>query len=144
MSTFNSPDLYIQMYIQIWIKVFQISLCGEQDFASLHDFVILRAEHVYTVFICRPGKNVCFPASWAKFPSSRVNFPPAWEGFPYVFLYFFPPNHKISQQGASHFDCFFQACLYVLGLFSIIADFLHSFSSNVNPMINYKDHLEMT
>ena len=53
----------------------------------------------------RPGKK--FPASSAKFPSSRVDFPPVWEGFPYVFLNFFPPNHKIFLQGASHFACFF-------------------------------------
>ena len=58
----------------------------------------------------RPGKNVFFPASWAKFPSSRADFPPVWDGFPYVFLYFFPPNHKISRQGASRFAYFFQAC----------------------------------
>ena len=36
----------------------------------------------------RPGKNVYFRASWAKFPSSRVDFPPVWDDFPYVFLYF--------------------------------------------------------
>ena len=29
-----------------------------------------------------------------------------WDGFPYVFLYFFPPNHKISWQGSSHFASF--------------------------------------
>ena len=61
--------------------------------------------------VIRLGKNVYFPASWAKFPSSRVDFPPVWDGFPYVFLYFFPPNHKISRQGASHFACFFHACV---------------------------------
>ena len=60
----------------------------------------------------RPGKNVYFPASWAKFPSSRVDFPPVWDGFPYVFLYFFPPNHKISRQGASRFAYFFQAWIW--------------------------------
>ena len=54
-------------------------------------------------------KNLYFPASCAKFPSSRVDFPPVWEGFPYVFIIFFPPNHKISLQGGSHFTCFFQA-----------------------------------
>ena len=41
------------------------------------------------------------------------NFPPAGQislqcgmVFPYVFLYFFPPSHKISRQGASRFASF--------------------------------------
>ena len=57
-------------------------------------------------------KNAYFPASWAKFPSSSADFPPVWDGFPYVFLYFFPPNHKISWQGTSCFACFFFFLLF--------------------------------
>ena len=56
-----------------------------------------------------------FPCKWAKFPSSRADFHPVWDGFPYVFLYFLPPNHKISWQGASCFACFFQALLSMEG-----------------------------
>ena len=52
----------------------------------------------------RPGKNIYFPAIWARFPSRMADFP-------HVFLYFFlkitkslsksqnfPQNHKISWQ----------------------------------------------
>ena len=46
----------------------------------------------------RLGKKINFPASWAKFPPSRVDIPPLWGGFLYVFLYFFPPNHKFPGQ----------------------------------------------
>ena len=60
----------------------------------------------------RPGKNVYFPSSWARFPSSRADFPQVWDGFPYVYLYFFPPNLKISWQGTSHFAPFFHAWLF--------------------------------
>ena len=45
-------------------------------------------------------KYFYFPASWAIFPSSIADFP-------HVFLYFFPRNHKISQEGASLFSVFF-------------------------------------
>ena len=57
----------------------------------------------------RSGKNVYFPANWAKFPSSRADFPLVcgMVSLMYLFIYFFPPNHKISWQGASCFACFF-------------------------------------
>ena len=70
---------------------------------------------IYIVEWCvthfQAGKIFNFPASCAKFPSSRVDFPPVWKGFPYIFLYFFSPNHKISLQGASRFAHFSQACV---------------------------------
>ena len=58
-----------------------------------------------------PGlEKFFFPCKLGKISLQRVDFPPVWDGFPYVFLYFFPPNHKISRQGASRFAYFFQAC----------------------------------
>ena len=68
---------------------------------------------VIDCFTCIPSctiswkKNVYFPSSWAKFPSSMAGFRPVWDGFSYVYLYFFPPNHKTSWQGACLFVIFF-------------------------------------
>ena len=55
--------------------------------------------------ICRPGK-IFISLQQFRFPS-RVGW------FPVCISLFFPPNHKISWQGASRFACFFQACRFV-------------------------------
>ena len=57
-----------------------------QRFHALGD--ILETFCIRLCYITRPGKNVYFPASWAKFPSSRADFLPVWDGFPYVFFFF--------------------------------------------------------
>ena len=87
-----------------------------------HSTVGLRCNLMHECCPClfsRPGKNVYFPASWAKFPSSRANFPPVWDSFRYVFIYFFPPNHKISWRSfplccAWVFCCCCCFCFFVL------------------------------
>ena len=87
--------------------------------------------------INRPGKNVHFPASWAKFPSRGADFPPVWDGFPYVFLYFFPPNHKISRQGASRFAYFFHAWLYKKKMSTLLQCKVWCVQSNNNFVIHF-------
>ena len=49
-------------------------------------------QNIQKWIVARPGKNVYFPASWAKFPSSRADFAPVQDSFHYVFLDFFPPQ----------------------------------------------------
>ena len=58
----------------------------------------------------RPVKNVYFPASKSEFPSSLTKFSSSIAYFPYVFLYIFSQNHKISRQEACQIAHFFPPC----------------------------------
>ena len=110
-----------------------------KQLASLYNWWLSHNSLQLDIFIIdmyRPEKNIHFPASWAKVSFSRVDFPPVWKGFPYVYLYFFPPNHKISLQGASCVACmglhvFFQAWMCII-----------VFVGYVKPWLNEKKHTQ--
>ena len=53
-------------------------------------------------------KKYLFPYKLGKISLQQGRFPSSVEGFPLrISLFFSPPNHKISLQGASRFVCFF-------------------------------------
>ncbi len=56
--------------------------------------------------VLNPDVEKKFPARKSKFPSSLTKLPSSKAYFPYIFLYFFSQNHKISLQGTSWFAHF--------------------------------------